>query len=243
MNVIHKWDKVLAIGCNHGHLANPKAIEAVLRFNREFKPKHRIHLGDNYDLTAFRTGAKGNADESEPVQYDLKHGRDFVTKFEPTVFCMGNHENRAVTLSRHHNTIIATAADAVLIRMLEPMRRCRAKVIPYTVHKQGWHYLGGYAWGHGHFYGENYLRDTAESFGNTVVAHAHRSGAAKGRRSDNPTCYGVGTLSDIPNMDYASGKRSTLSWSSAMVFGYVHGDKAQLCLWEWPQNTNEYLIP
>ena len=37
---------MLSVGCSHGTFANPDALRAVLRFRDEWKPKHRIHLGD-----------------------------------------------------------------------------------------------------------------------------------------------------------------------------------------------------
>lgn len=233
----------MAIGCPHGKLANPKALEAVLTFADRWKPKHRIHLGDGFDTSCFRAGAKGTSDESSEQDPDTKAGVDFINKFRPTVFCMGNHEQRLVNLATHPNELIALAANKVLAECLAPIKRLNAKLIPYRISREGWHELGGYRWGHGHLYGENYLRDSAESFGNCVVAHAHRAGMQKGRRLDNATAYGVGTLADIPAMHYASGRRSTLAWSSGMVFGEVCDEKAQLCLWEWPQYTTDWRLP
>jgi hypothetical protein len=238
-----KWQRVLAVGCSHGDKANPDALAAVLKFAERWKPVHRIHLGDAYDTAAFRTGAKGSADEAAGIAPDISAGQKFLRQFRPTVFCIGNHEHRLVKLCGHYNAVIACAADATLRECLQPLKASDCKVIPYTVHGPGWYELGGFKWGHGHVFGENYLRDTAESWGNTVVAHAHRPGVAHGRRSDGATAYGVGTLADIPALEYASGRRSTLAWAAGMVFGEVCGNEAQLCLWEWPQGTTDFRLP
>ena len=243
MQLIRKWERVMAIGCSHGKLANPKAIAAVLKFAEQWKPKHRIHLGDAFDTTCFRSGAKGTSDESSKQDPDTKAGVKFLQQFRPTVFCMGNHEQRLVNLCTHPSEVVSIAANKVLAECLAPVKQLNAKLIPYTVLREGWHELGGYRWGHGHLYGENYLRDSAEAFGNCVVAHAHRAGMQKGRRLDNATAYGVGTLADIPAMHYASGRRATLAWSSGMVFGEVCGDQAQLFLCEWPQGTTDWRLP
>ena len=241
--VVNRWERVLAVGCSHGTFANQDALRAVLRFRDEWKPKHRIHLGDAYDSTAFRTGALGGKDSdcTESVHDDITHGGKFLRDFAPTVFCLGNHEQRLVRLSEHYNEIVAMAAQATLERMMDAIGD--APIIEYTVHEKGWFTLGGYKFGHGHLYGENYLRDTAETWGNTVVAHAHRAGSAKGRRSDNPTAFGVGTLADIPAMGYASGRRATLAWSHGFVWGEVCGDKASLHVHEWQQGDTEWRLP
>lgn len=240
-----KWKRLVAIGCSHGGLQNKEATSAVLAFVERWKPVVRVHLGDAYDTAAFRTGARpnsGDADEATPIAPDIAAGVKFLSQYRPTHFCMGNHEHRLVKLTHHYNEVIACAADSVLRQCLEPIKRYNAKLVEYHISK-GWHTIGGYRFGHGYMFGENYLRDSAETFGNCVVAHAHRAGMAKARRLDNATAYGVGTLADIPAMDYASGRRSTLSWSHGMVFGEVSDTNAHLCLWEWPAGTTDFRLP
>lgn len=241
MNIINKWDKLMAIGCTHGEYANQGAINAVLKFSQEFRPKHRIHLGDAWDTRALRTGARGSSDESAPLEGDLQAGRDFIRAYRPTVFTEGNHDARPRLLMEHHNTIVSECAKYVYQRMMEPIKQCKALWIPWDVWS---HYeIGGYRFFHGVNYGRNYLRDTAMSFGNSVVAHAHRAGIAKGERLDCPTAYGVGTLADIHAMGYAATRTSTMAWSHGMVWGYVKGDKAHLNLHEWKRGETEWMLP
>lgn len=63
MNIGRKWKKFLVVGCSHGQMADPKALAAVLKFKESFKPHFTAHLGDAFDTTAFRAGAKGTRDE------------------------------------------------------------------------------------------------------------------------------------------------------------------------------------
>lgn len=243
MNVTRKWKRVLAVGCSHGELALPGALKAVLRMRDEWKPSVVIHLGDAFDTTAFRAGALGGGDDiATSIHDDLCHGGNFLRELRPSVFCLGNHENRLVKLAGHYNEIVACAAQTTLDNILAALPE-KCVRIPYTVHEAGWHRLGGYLWGHGHLYGENYLRDSAETWGNCVVAHAHRAGMAKGRRLDNPTAYGVGTLCDVPAMGYASGRRSTLAWSHGLVWGEVCDDSASLHLHEWQRGEKVWRLP
>ena len=195
MNVVRNWKRIIAIGCTHGEYANKDALAAVLLFCEQFKPDHRIHLGDAYDTRALRTGAKGSSDEAAPLEGDLKAGREFLRAFRPTVFTEGNHDFRPRQLSTHHNTIVRECAQSVLQRMMEPIKQCGAQWFPWSIWSP--YELGGYKFFHGVLYGENYLRDTANRFGNSVVAHAHRAGVSKGVHINNPTAYGVGTLADI----------------------------------------------
>jgi len=237
-----KIKRLFALGCNHGNLANPNAVEAALKFADKWKAEIRVHLGDNYD-TQFLMSSKvrdGNGVRFEP---DLLEGQRFLRRYKPTVYCIGNHEQRAFDLRSDRNEVIAYAAEKVADDMLAPVKHTGCKIIPYTIHASGWFKAGGFKFGHGHLWNENYLRDTAEAVGNAVVAHAHRAGVAKGRRSDNPTAYGVGCLMDPENAAYANRRRSTLSWSYGCVWGEVTEREAYLFLCEWPANTTDFRLP
>lgn len=241
MNFIRNWKKAMAIGCTHGEFINPDAAAAVLLFKEAFKPEFRFHLGDAYDTKALRSGARGSQDESAPIGDDIRSGREFLYAYEPTHFAEGNHDARPRYLMSHHNTLIAEASAAVHQRMMKPLIEMRTQWRKWSVFHA--FKIGGFDWWHGVLYGENYLRDTANRFGNSVVAHAHRAGMAKGVRSDNPTCYGVGTLADIPVMEYAETRTSTLAWSHAIVYGEVCDDKAHLNIHEWQRGETEWRLP
>jgi len=241
--IVSSWQKIMAVGCSHGEYLHPQASNLVARFFDRWKPKIRIHLGDAFDFQAFRTGAKGTSDEAHPVEADLDHGRRFLKLFSPTVVCDGNHENRIVTLARHYNTMTATAARSVLDSVRKAQRADKVPLIPYTVHAEGWYQLGDFKFGHGHLFSENFIRDSAERWGNCVVAHAHRGGMAKGRRSDCPTAFCVGTLCDPEKMTYASGRAGTLAWSHGIVWGETDHKTTRLFLAEWPQGESEWRLP
>jgi hypothetical protein len=241
MNIVRNWQRIMGVGCTHGEYQNEDAISAILKFKAKFKPKIRIDLGDTYDTKALRTGAKGSQDESSPVDGDLAKGREFIRAYVPTHWCEGNHDARPRLLMSHHNTIISEAAKSVYQRMHEPLREVKAKCRQWNIWEA--FEIGGFRWWHGCLYGENYLRDTANRFGNSVVAHAHRAGMAKGVRSDCPTCYGVGTLADIEAMDYASMRTATLAWSHGLIYGEVCDDRAHLQIHEWPKGETEWRLP
>ena len=96
----------MAIGCSHGNRANKDALAAALLFRDQFKPDEEIHLGDAYDLASLRAGSLANPDDSDHADDyldDIECGRDFLNALRPTVFIMGNHDQRALKYLRHHN--------------------------------------------------------------------------------------------------------------------------------------------
>jgi Calcineurin-like phosphoesterase len=242
MNITRQWRKVLAVGCSHGLHADPVALRAVLDFRERLQPDEVLHLGDFCDTAAFLGASRGTPAGGESVQPDLDSGLEFLTALRPTCVLCGNHEDRLWQLMHSRNSIVQYCASQCIATIKDKCEGLGAKLIPYDGLRQGVK-LGGYTYLHGCMYGENAVRDHAESLGNCVHAHTHRPGVAKGRRSDNPTGYCVGTLASIPAMEYAKNNRSTLSWSGGMVWGEFCEDQSQLWLHEQPAGATEWRLP
>jgi hypothetical protein len=239
--IVHKRKRFLVVGCTHGEYIHPDFAKATLRFKAAFKPDTVIHLGDAYDTQCFRGGAVGTPDEAHPIEGDLAQGRNYLLSLEPSVFCVGNHENRCFKMMHHHVTERAVAASCVWQRMLDPVHQLKATVIPYAVHSQ--YKLGNYLCFHGFSYGANYLRDTALAFGNSIVAHAHRPGVAKANRLDNPVAFGTGTGMRISEASYALERLGTLAWGYGFVYGEYTDDRAYPQLHQWPFNEDLWELP
>ena len=242
MNITRKWKRIMAVGCSHGLHADLKAVAAVLKFRNSYKPDTCVHLGDFCDTTAFRSGAKGSADESEPIAPDVEGGLDFLERLRPTLVLAGNHEARLWRLAKSPNAIVSHCSTKVIGEILDTCKTHKAEFVEYNGIHQG-KMIGGFRYMHGVFYSENAVRDHCEAFGNVVHAHTHRAGMSKGRRSDNPTGYSVGTLTGRGSMDYSSGRRSTLSWSSGFVWGEYTDNQSVLWLHEQPNNLAEWRLP
>jgi hypothetical protein len=240
--ISRRWKRILAVGCSHGHLADPKAVSAVLRFKKSYRPDTTVHLGDFTDTAAFRSGAKGTGDEAEPIAPDIDAGLQLLRDLEPTLVYAGNHEARLFKLARHYNAIVAECAQHIVEQINRSVIALKAEFVQYKGIWE-WRELGGYKYMHGSFYSENATRDHAEAFGNCVHAHTHRACVSKGRRSDNPSGFGVGTLTSIGNMDYANTRRATLSWSAGFVWGEYCDDASVLWLHEQPRNVTEWRLP
>jgi predicted phosphodiesterase len=238
------YERFLAIGCTHGPHIDRKAFNAILRFKRDFKPRHVIHLGDFVDAAALRSGAKGTGDEVKPLGLDMNAGLMQLKELEPTVILCGNHEARIWRLAEHHNAIISECAGGLKAQVQRTAKELHATILPYDGIHQEWR-LHGWRFMHGVFFSENATRDHAESYGNVVHAHTHRPGVSKGRRSDNPTGYCVGTLTKIRNMDYANTRRATLSWGQGFIWGEIGPRGASMNLSIGPEegSKSEWRLP
>ncbi len=234
---LRKYKRFLAIGCSHGSLVDKHAFEAVMKFRRLYKPETRIHLGDVCDYAAFRGGAHGTKDEAEALAPDIAAGAKLIREYEPTDVLVGNHDIRVWRMAGHQNAVIAHAAACSRNEFLTACEKAGTKrIIDHYDINRSWITLGDTKFLHGFMYNENAIRDHAEHFGKCVMAHLHVAGIGNGRRSDHAVCHCVGTLANIPMMDYANTRRSTARWSHGFVYGEYSATDCQLWLSHAPQN-------
>lgn len=210
----------MAVGCSHGHLANPAAVKSAIEFKVRWKPETTIHLGDFVDLSAFmRDGAGQSVDDSD-ITADLLAGEEMLLQLEPRMIFVGNHEDRLWKIRGHREKVKAWAAMTGIQAIEKLAKDLKASLVEYDI-DAGWRYpLGSDCrFGHGYMYNQAAIRDHAETFGKCCIAHLHTPGQERGRRSDNPTCYCSGTLADIPAMRYAKTNRSRLRWGHGWLWG------------------------
>jgi hypothetical protein len=222
-NITRAWKRFLAVGCSHGHHADQQLLAKVLAFKRRWKPHATLHLGDAIDLACLRAGAAGTADDAVNPESDLNDGLAFLSRLEPQVYFLGNHEARLNALMESPRAIVAALAARVMAQIQDRAKSMRCQVVDYNFH-QGWRLYGDALFGHGYMTGENATRDHAESIcegmaKKVVLAHLHRVQQAEGRNRAHPTGYCVGWLGNIDAMGYAANRRATTSWSRGFAWG------------------------
>ena len=87
------WEKSIFMADSHGDLVCPNAIKVFKKFMDDWKPKHRIHLGDVWDFRAIRRGA-GNEERAEGIRYDYNCGIELLDWYRPNYLTLGNHDHR-----------------------------------------------------------------------------------------------------------------------------------------------------
>lgn len=230
MNPTRRWRRILAVGCSHGSYLDRTASDNVLRFRDSFKPALVVHLGDAIDLAAMRGGAVGNegdADNAVDIGADMRAGLDFLRELRPTHFLYGNHEDRLNAFAGHWNARKRDHGARLKAEIRAALPRTE---ICETWDQNSWFTFGGVRFGHGIFFGQGFLRQSADAFGNCVVAHAHHPGLATGGRIDHPRALSVGCLRTIGTATYAKARRATLAWGHGFVWGEVCEDDSALWL-------------
>jgi predicted phosphodiesterase len=246
INIGQKYRRFLAVGCSHGKYADPTAIAAVLKMRDSWiKDKNDlvVHLGDWCDTTAFRSGARGTSDESEPVAPDIDGGIQFLKQLRPTHVLDGNHEDRIPRLLSSNNALIAYAANQATNFIDEAFLKIGCRRIPYDGVFQKL-CCGNVTFTHGTIYNENSARDMAEMYGgNVIFAHTHRSQMGEGRTIKESSGFCTGTLTTRGSMEYSKARSATLGWRQGMVYGEI-GERDSVCwLLTRSEFQNEWRLP
>ena len=242
-NIGKKYERFIAIGCSHGKYIDKTAKAAVLAMCEKWKPSLVVHLGDWCDTTAFRSGAAGTSDESEPVAPDIDGGIEFLKELRPTHVLDGNHEDRIPRLLNHRNALVSYAAQQANNFIDEAFVKIGCRRIPYDGVFQRL-VIGNVTFTHGTIYNENSARDMAEMYGgNVIFAHTHRAQIGEGRTIKESTGYCVGTLTRRGEMDYAKARRATLGWRQGIVYGEIGPKYSAVWLLTRNESQQEWRLP
>ena len=237
------WKKWMAVGCSHGAEIDPEARAAVLKFKDRWKPDTTLHLGDFIDLSAFRSGAIRDSDDSDhadDIAGDLMAGIEFLHELRPNHILCGNHEARLWRYRESPNAVLAYAANLTIHKIAEAARTLKATLTPYGIRE--YVTLGDHKFVHGSMFNVTAIRDHAETYGNVVLAHLHRVGWERARNLDGASGYCTGMLANF-DMAYASTRRATLAWSQGFAYGHYKPDKTTTVNLCERKRNNPWLLP
>ena len=237
-NIVRNWKRFVALGCSHGIYGDPKALAAMERFVKGYKPTEVIHLGDFTDMSAFMGGSNG---EGDPIKPDLLGGIEFLQRIKATRILCGNHEARLWRDRQSHNQLRAMAAETTIEAIEATALKLHAQLYPYTGIWQAVP-LGNFVFTHGTIYNENSARDMAEIYGNVIFAHTHKASIQAARTFRQAIGISVGTLTKRGAMDYANTRRSTLGWGQGFVYG-EYNDNSLHPLLHTHDNGPEWHLP
>jgi hypothetical protein len=210
-----RYKRVMAVGCSHGE---------------KFRPEVRFELGDLIDTACFRTGATGTKDESHSSKEDHARAVSWIREYEPTHIAWGNHDWRLYDMMTHPKAIVSDLASQLWTSLELEAEKVRAKTVPYDI-EDGWHYLGGRAWGHGYMYNSFAVRDHAEMLGMPVVmAHLHAPQQIRGRTINNTESFCVGAMADDRKLTYGRRRRNSLTHGHGLVYGELSETESHLWL-------------
>ena len=243
------WEKWVAFGDNHGNLVCRNSRDALLKFIKHWKPKHRIHVGDCFDFAALRRGVGVEDSEAyDDLESDLVAGFLFWEATKPTALLLGNHDARLWNVAKSSASQLKRIAANDLIKRIEKQaRRTKTKLLPYHYDKGVYRLAQGrLAFVHGYTANMNSVSQQATHFGEgkgggVVMGHLHRVEMQNGKRHAGTRGWSIGCMADFSQMAYCSHRLATAQWQNAFAFGVVKGN--QFITWVATRTGDKWILP
>jgi len=222
------------------------SVSALHKHIAEFKPDHRICLGDNFDFRSLRAGIRNTeSDAYDSLISDLTQGYMMIDKLRPSVYLMGNHEHRLYRSAEDHSSGLVRQYAAEGVEKLEKhLKKTGCKVYPYHYEK-GVHTINRVSFVHGYTANQHSVKQHAEIYapmgGAVVMGHLHRIEAVTAVRHGGAKGYSGGCLADIPRLSYAMHRTATRRWDNGWLFGII--GKKGFKVWQAEKVDGQWILP
>lgn len=207
----------IAVGDNHGHMIHRPTAKRFFDFISDYKPHHKIHLGDNFDFGNLRRGADPR-EEGDDMEPDLTAGYLFLEKMRPTVFIPGNHDHRLFKMTDDARGLVRQFAKEGVKQLLDFLKSIKCSYAG-DYHIKRVYTLGNLVFLHGFSANINSPAEHAAAYGSCVMGHLHRNEMKSSKRNDGARGVCVGGLGDFEKMTYASQRLATHMWGRGWAFG------------------------
>ena len=237
------YEKSIFIGCTHGDLFDESNESIIKNFIADWKPKHRVHLGDAWDFRALRKKAEAE-ERAEGIQRDYQAGLQLLKWFKPTLMTLGNHDHR-VWRAAHEtsNGVLAELCGQFANTIEDDLRKLRIQWVPWGVHNYLTLPMGGPKLLHGYRSTMYPAKAHFDNYGPCITAHVHRPDSHEARHIDGGKAFCVGTLGDIKKMTYADNYPAKLGWRQSFLYGLHHKRTGKWQAWECVKEGGEWISP
>lgn len=212
-----KYERFAVCADSHGDMADATSVAAFFDFLSFWKPKHRIHLGDIFDLRWLREKASAEEQLGVNLQDDLDQGADFLKRYRATTILLGNHDHRAIRAMRSPNETKAKLAGMCWAEMEDSM--LGVKPIPYNK-RTGVYQFGDTKLIHGFASGIGATRKQTLVYGKMWSGHLHVCECVTTERHDAAEGRCVGTLARL-DMDFNETQLTTLRQAAGFLYGCI----------------------
>jgi hypothetical protein len=225
----------------HGDRQDGATVKAFFEIEKQWKPKHRIFGGDLIDLRALRKGAS-QEEKCESMRSDIDAGRDFLSKWKPTTFLRGNHDERLWdTAASAKDGIVADYAQQGCNDFEALCSRLKINMLPY--HKRdGVYRIGHLKMLHGFHCGVYAARQTALIYGSALFGHIHCIDEHSIPGLERRVARAVGCLCST-DMDYSSRAPNTLRQAHGWAYGVINDRTGDYHVWQAEQIGGTWLLP
>jgi predicted phosphodiesterase len=234
------WKPFTIVGDNHGDQQDDNAVAAFQKFNKDWKPKIRIHLGDVFDFRPIRLKAT-ELEKAEFMRKDFDAGLEFLNQFAPTHFLRGNHDERLWDLSRANRGLLSEYATSLIDEVVAHLNLHKTHMLPYDK-REGVLQLGKLKVIHGYTHGINAARRSAATYGSVFMGHIHSAQSASIEGLDYRVGRSIACLCKL-NMPYSRATMASLVHSHGWAYGVFNEKTGEYAAWQAESINGLWVYP
>ncbi len=205
----------------HGDRQDAPTVEKFFTFCKDWKPDIRIFGGDLWDLRSLRRKASEDERRDSMIR-DFTMGMEFLHRFRPHYWTLGNHDYRLWDLAARDKGIESDYAMKCVGEVEEDARKMGCALYPYE-RRKGILRIGHLKVIHGFYAGMYAAKATALAYGSCLVGHTHtvEEFAVPGIERRVARCCGCLCSLD---MDFQYKTVGSLRHAHGFSYGLIHGN-------------------
>jgi predicted phosphodiesterase len=236
-------ERSIFIADTHGDLVCQDAVKMVKDVIADWKPKHRVHLGDVWDFRALRKKAEAE-ERAEGISYDYNCGFELLEWYRPNLLTMGNHDYRLWRAAREtSNGVLADLCGRLVDEAEDRMRKLKIQWCAYAVDQYLQLPMGGPKLIHGFKSSMYPAKAHFDNWGSCLFGHVHRPDSYEARHIDGGKAYALGTLADLKKMSYADHHAAKLGWRQSFRIGQHNTKTGRWNTWEITKEDGQWMSP
>ena len=207
----------------HGDQQDPHAVAKLYDFCEIFKPQVKVFGGDLFDFRNIRSNA-GAGEKGASMAADVEAGLEFLKRFKPNVWLLGNHDKRLWDVAEYDRFgIVQDYAKQGIKDIVARCRVIKCKIIPYAADK-GFFDLGKVRMLHGYTSGLYATKKHAEIYspegGIVLHGHTHTVQHFVIQRANGGQGRAVGCLANL-DMGYNKAQPARIAHGHGFAYGYA----------------------
>jgi len=209
----------------HGDMQDHEAVGKFYDFLDVWQPEKRIFGGDLFDFRNIRRNAAAGEKQASMVA-DVEAGLEFLQRFKPNVFLLGNHDKRLWDVAEYDkHGIVQDYAKQGCKDIESRCRKIKCKIIGYKSN-EGFFNLGKLRFVHGYCAGIFATKKHAEIYapegGCVLHGHTHTISHHIVPRLNGGQGRAVGCLAKL-DMPYNVAQPARMMHQHGWAYGWTDG--------------------
>lgn len=235
-----KFTKFVFASDVHGDMQDEAANEALFRFVDSFKPEIRIMGGDLWDFRPLRKGACDD-EKRESLAKDYNAGMQWLKRFKPQFFLLGNHDARLFELAEADKGVASDYAAQGVAEIRAVASKLKCKVLPYH-HRDGLLKIGRAKFAHGFSTGLYAARVMANTYGAVIFGHVHTVSEFSIPGLERRVARSVGCLCKL-SMEYQIRQLQSLAHSHGFAYGIINERTGSYVVNQAEEIDGKWILP